>query len=186
MPGQDDSQVSVEESDDEIMRRVAGGDHRAFTRIVKRYQPRAWSVAMRYCGNQAAAQDIVQDTFLRVLQYAGRYRPEGRFPAWFFRILTNRALDDTSAGPVLFVADPPDPPGPQGPPELLDAARRNASVERALRCLPETQRMALLLKYSEGMGYDEIAQVMNTSPKAVERLLARGREKLARLLAALR
>lgn len=168
--------------DDELMVRLAAGDLDALAVLVQRHQRLAWSVAFRFCGERSAAEDIVSDTFLSLLDNANRYRPRGRFVSYLLRVLTNRAISygrRPRPAPLLDtdLADPSEDAG-----GALDRHAQEARVRHALSRLPERQRLALILRFYEELPCDEIAAAMDASTKSVERLLARGRETLARWL----
>jgi RNA polymerase sigma-70 factor (ECF subfamily) len=170
-------------SDDALMAQVQEGDRVAFARLVDRHQGKAWSVAWRYTGNSAAAQDLVQDTFLRLWECAGRYQPGGRFVGYLLRLLVNRALNLKRTAGREISGDLPEVVSGEGPEERLSRERSRHAVLRALQNLPDSQRMALALRYQSEMSYEDIALAMDTSVKAVERLIARGREGLKSRLA---
>ena len=162
---------------------VRAGDLGAFEHLVKRNQQAAWSTAYRFLGDAAAAEDICQEAFLRVLEAASRYRPEAAFRTYLQRIVGRLCLDHARKKKPIFTAFLPDvadrSPSPQ---DLLTDSEDRHDIQTALDQLPPTQRLAVIWKYYEGLSYAEIAQALNTTTKAVEGLLARGREALARLL----
>ncbi|MBM4354127.1 MAG: sigma-70 family RNA polymerase sigma factor [Deltaproteobacteria bacterium] len=178
-------------SDDALMALVQEGDRVAFARLVERHHARVWAVAWRYAGSAALAQDLVQDAFLKLWETAPRYRADGRFGGYLLRLLVNRALNlKRSAGREITGEIPEssterrfESPSAMDPEERLESARRRNLVQEAMRSLPDSQRMALALRYQEEMSYEEIARVMETSVKAVERLMARGREGMRARLA---
>ncbi len=162
---------------------VREGDRVAFAHLVERHRHRAWAVAWRYTGSTEAAQDLVQDAFLRVWENAGRYRGEGRFVGYLLRLLVNRALNLKRASVREVTAEAPEPSGGESPEDRLERARHRQAVVDAMQALPPSQRMALALRYQDDMSYEEIAAAMECSVKAVERLIARGRDGLRGRLA---
>jgi RNA polymerase sigma-70 factor (ECF subfamily) len=182
----DQTRVDLRLSDDEVMERVKSGDVDPFATIVRRYEERAWRTARRYLGSDDAAADAVQDTFLRLLDCAPRYAPCGRFAHLFWRVLVNVCLSRKARAQAGKAEALPDTAAElPATEEVLVQAQRNAAVQAALRELPDTQRMAVTLRHFDGLSYAEIADCMGASEKAVERLLARAREKLAERLAEL-
>lgn len=167
------------------MSAVAQGDPRAFETLVSRYQQTAWNVAYRFLADRHQAEDAVQDAFLRVYEARGRYRPEVPFSAYLYRIVVRRCIDlARKRRPFLgglfhslatVRAD-------SGPEEILSRQDRTEAVRAAVGGLPDRQRMAVLLWYIEGLDTRRTAHAMETSPKAVERLLARARRTLGRAL----
>lgn len=169
--------------DAQLMQAVADGDLRAFGEIVRRHQAWAWRVAHRFLGDEAEAADIVQSAFLRLLDAAGRYRHEARFTGYLSRIVTRLCLDRAKKKQPLFTDTVPDiaDPAPDGR-EALMQRETALAVRVALDRLAPNQRMAVVLRYYEDLGYDEIATALETTPKGVERLLARARQRLTTLL----
>lgn len=165
------------------MRAVQEGNLPAFEQLVLRHQVSAWNTARRFLNDAAEAEDVAQDAFLRVLDAAPRYQPTAAFKTYLLRIVTHLCLDRIRKKRPLYTAFLPDAPaaGPSPADQLL-AQERNQQVRAALEQLPPSQRVALVLRYDEELSYREIAAVMQTTPKAVERLLARGRTALASLL----
>jgi RNA polymerase sigma-70 factor (ECF subfamily) len=162
---------------------VAAGDLAAFEQIVLRHQAAAWKVAYRFTGDAAEAEDLAQEAFLRILEAAPGYRPAASFRTFLFRVVTRLCLDHVRRKRPIYADSPPAFPDPGGTP-LDEAIRRDrdAAVQAALNGLAPNQRMALVLRYFEGLGTVEIAEALGVSSKAAERLLARGRESLEPLL----
>jgi len=165
---------------DESLLQVAGkGDLEAFAELVNRHQAWTWRVAYRFLGHREDAADVVQDAFIRLLEAAGRYRPSATFATYFRRIITRLCLDRAKKKQPLYLETIPDAPD-----SCLGAAdemmRRESAVAvcAALDALPPNQRMAIILRYFEELSYEDIASALETTPKAVERLLARGRQHL--------
>jgi RNA polymerase sigma-70 factor, ECF subfamily len=172
-----------EERDEHLVQAAGKGDFKAFEKIVARHQAWAWQVAWRFTGDRDQAADIVQDAFLRLLNAAGRYRPTAQFTTYFYKILSRLCLDRARKKQPLFMDTLPDRPDPlPGAADKVMAKETAAMVRSALDALAPNQRMAIVLKYYENLNYREIAAILNISPKAVERLLARARERLRNLL----
>ena len=169
--------------DEDLMLAAGRGDSLAFEEIVRRHQRAAWNVAWRFLGDAEEAEDVVQDAFLNLLQAAARYRPAAPFRSYLFRIVTRLCLDRARKKHPIYTYALPDvaDPAPTASEALL-AAERAQAVRQALDSLPANQRMAVILKYYEGLSYADIAASMGVSVKAVERLLARARDTLQSLL----
>jgi RNA polymerase sigma-70 factor (ECF subfamily) len=170
-------------TDEELMRAVQTGDLPAFEQIVLRHQTAVWNLACRILNDRAEAEDVAQEAFLRVLDAAPRYQPTARFRTYLLRIVTHLCLDRVRKKRPFYTDTLPDVPAAEPSPAggLLERERKQ-QVHQALAKLPQQQRLALSLRYDEELRYKEIATVMRTSPKAVERLLARGRAALAVLV----
>jgi RNA polymerase sigma-70 factor (ECF subfamily) len=169
--------------DEELMLAVAKGDLEAFEQIVLRHQKNAWSAAYRFLGNHMEAEDVAQEAFLKILCAAPRYRPTASFRTYLYRVVTRQCLDRARKARPVVANDLPDSvtDSPSILNEMIGRDRAHA-VRRALDSLPPRQRMAIVLRYYEGLAYREIASAMLLSQKAVERLLARARNTLETLL----
>ena len=173
-----------ETSSEQLMQAVAAGDLGAFEEIVLRHQKQAWGIAYRFLGDPHAAEDVAQEAFLRILDAAPAYRPAAAFRTYLVRVVTRLCLDYAEKKRPVLADEPPDTVA--AGPSLADQAElveRETAIQAALRALPPNQRIAVVLRYFEGLGGAEIAGMMNVSAKAAERLLARARESLGLKLA---
>jgi len=171
------------ESDEFLLQAVGQGDLAAFSRIVEHHQTWAWRVAYRFTGNKEDASDIVQEAFLRLLAASGRYRPTAKFRIYFYQIISRLCLDQAKRKQPLLLETVPDTPDPS--PDITNTMMRQEkaiAVRATLDGLPPNQRLAIVFRYYENLGYEEIASALETTTKAVERLLARGRERLRNVL----
>ncbi len=160
------------------MERIARGDEAAFRALVERWERPVFAFLARMLGSREEAQDLAQETFLRVYGSAGRYRGSGRFKSWLFRIAGNQARSRLRRRKVLSWVGLD--PGREDLPSTEESAERRverkdeaARVRRAVSRLPARQREAVVLREYEGMSYQEIAESMDTSASAVESLLHR-------------
>jgi RNA polymerase sigma-70 factor (ECF subfamily) len=170
-------------ADEELMLAAGGGDLAAFGQLVERHQAVVWRLAYRFLGDACEAEDVAQDAFLRILDAAPRYRPAAAFRTYLCRVVTRLCLDRAQKKRHVYTPAPPEQTdGKPAPPDLLAERERQQAVRQALETLPSRQRMAVVLRYDQGFSYSEIAAALDVTPKAVERLLARGRETLGRLL----
>ncbi len=170
-------------SDEELMLAVGNGDLDAFEQIVLRHQKSAWYAAYRFLGDQVTAEDIAQEAFLRILDAAERYRPTAKFRTYLYRIVTRLCLDHTRKKQPAYVDDLSAVSGLYpSPPDAAASGERGAAVWKALDSLPPRQRMAIVLRYYEGLSGQEMAVAMEASAKGIERLLARARRALEVLL----
>ncbi len=172
------------DSDDLLLERIAANDQNAFRMLVERHIDRAYALALRILNNRADAEDIVQDTLLKVWLHRGRWEPgRAKFSTWLYRVVTNRCIDIRRMPRSEDIEQVPEVPD-EKPLPLADLQKTEVAsmLETAMSRLPEQQRIALILSYNEGMGNGEIADVMQTTVQAVESLLKRGRQKLRDLL----
>jgi RNA polymerase sigma-70 factor (ECF subfamily) len=174
----------VFDEDTELLDRLAGADELAFRQLVERHIDRAYAIALRIVGNAADAEDVVQDTMLKVWTHRGRWQHgRAKFSTWLYRVVSNRCIDlrrkpgSENVDTVPEVADAaPDAS------RVIERNELNELLERAMQRLPEQQRVAVILSYHENMSNGEIAEVMDSTVAAVESLLKRGRQQLRELL----
>ena len=174
-------------SDEDLLVAAGLGAVEAFAELVRRHNAAAYRTAYRFLGDSEDARDIAQETFLHLLRAAAAYTPRAPFRSFFYRILSNLCADHRKRRRPVAVAELPDPPSQApGPADAFAASEREEAVRRSLQALPERQRMAVVLRYYEGLSYADMARALETSEKGAERLLARGRggllERLAPLL----
>jgi|WetSurMetagenome_2_1015567.scaffolds.fasta_scaffold650575_1 RNA polymerase sigma-70 factor, ECF subfamily len=167
-------------SDEELMVSAAHGDACAFEQIVLRYQASVWRIAYRYLWNSADAQDITQIAFLKLFEAAPRYRPTALLKTYLFRIVNTTCIDHVRKKKSCTSDDPEEIP--EDSPSVIDSMillERDRAVRLSIGKLPMRQRSAIILRYETGLSVCEIANILKVTEKAVERLLARGREALS-------
>ncbi len=177
------------DTEDALALRCGEGDREAFARLARRLAAPSLALATRVLGERAAAEDAVQDALAKLWRDARRFDPaRGNFAGWWRRLLLNQSLDARrrvrAAEPIeaqLHLADPA--PDPQAAALAADEAAR---VDAAIGTLSARQRAALALFHGEGLSMAEIADALETTPKAVEGLLARARADLKLKLAEFR
>jgi RNA polymerase sigma-70 factor (ECF subfamily) len=174
----------VFDEDSELLDKLAANDEAAFRMLVERHIDRAYAIALRIVGNAADAEDVVQDTMLKIWSHRGRWQHgRAKFSTWLYRVISNRCIDlrrkprNENVETVPEVAD-----SQPGAVEIIERNELNGMLELAMQRLPEQQRIAVILSYHENMSNGEIAQVMDTTVAAVESLLKRGRQQLRQLL----
>ena len=183
-------------SDAAVMLRVAAGDESAFNFLAGKYHRPIIHFLFRMVRNQAIAEELAQEVFLRVYRSRESYRAEAKFTTWLYRIATNLAVNyardtkhersaqnlyldapDEQSGTTPDVAD--DEPSVEQ--QLLREERMKAIREHVM-ALPERQRMAVLMHKYQGMDYRQIGEVLKQSESATKSLLFRAyqtlREKL--------
>lgn len=170
-------------ADAELVARYAAGDQSAARALTERHAPRVFALARRMLGEAAEAEDVAQETMLRLWRIAPDWEDRAAVGTWLYRVASNLCIDrlrkrrPLSPGPVPEVED-------EAPGALrgLEARDRAAALEAALGALPERQRLAIVLRHFEDRSNPEIAAVLELSVEAVESLLARGRRALAAAL----
>lgn len=176
--------------DEVLLAGVAQGDRRAFAELSVRHVDRTFAVARRFTGNDADAEDIVQEVFVKVWTGARKWRSgRAKFSTWLYRVTVNLCIDAHRARrrrneTSIDVASPVADPVPLAL-QQIDAAERQRLVDAAVLRLPDRQRAAIVLTYTEGLSNSDIADVLNISVGAVESLLVRARRKLRKEMAGL-
>lgn len=172
------------ESDDALLDRIAANDQAAFRLLVERHIDRAYGLALRIMNNRADAEDIVQETLLKIWTHRGQWEGgRAKFSTWLYRVVTNRCIDSKRRPRNEDIEQVPEVADDK-PLAIAEIERHevNSLLEAAMARLPDQQRIALVFSYNENLNNSEIAEVMQTSVAAVESLLKRGRQKLRELL----
>lgn len=188
------ARIDESEVDFELMARIGKGDHAAFRQLVERHQNTVIGTVAKMLGNPSDAEDISQQVFLRIWRNARRYRPDARFTTYLFTITRNLvfnetrrrgrkkevSVDEREENSHFQIEDSPDY---RPDAELLQAELREA-VDAAIAALPESQRMAVVMRRYGQLSYEEIAAVLGLSVSAVKSLLFRARSALRDSLSA--
>jgi len=180
----------LEGNDRETIAACQRGDRDAFRALFEAYQDKVYSIALRYTGDPAAALDIAQDTFLKLLSSIQNFRGDSGFDTWLYRLVVNRCFDDRRRGRRLlrFVEGVLDTFRAPGESAFDEIARGEVSSEvqsMVARLSPE-QRMVVVLRYTEGLSYEEIAEILGCSSGTVASRLNRAHKILERRLSHLR
>jgi RNA polymerase sigma-70 factor (ECF subfamily) len=194
-----DSQVpspSERDADQAIVRRVQGGDVRAFELLVAKYQRRIMRLIGRFIRDPAHVEDLAQDTFLRAYRAIGQFRGDSAFYTWLYRIAVNTAkksLADGKRDRIVAQSDTQNDDGEtftqgeqltdESTPEAELASRQIVeAVNAAVEDLPEELRQAITLREVEGLSYEEIAELMACPIGTVRSRIFRAREAIAERL----
>lgn len=165
-------------------------DPEVVTGLIRRYQHRLYRYLLRLAGNPAAAEDLFQQTWLRVVESAGRYDPRRSFDSWLFSIAHNLAIDHLRRRQPESLGEPDEEtglapagrlaaPGPDAF-ERLAASERRAAVAAAMSELPPLYRETLSLRFEDDMKLEEIAETTGAPLSTVKSRLRRGLEALRR------
>jgi len=158
-----------DESDEEVIDRVARGDHQAVRALYRRYGRLVYGLALQVVGDSSAAEEVAQDVFMRAWEKAGTYRAEkAKVSTWLMRITRNRAIDvvrqrgpagsrSTSAWDDLASAADP---AASDPVERAARAQCDEDLRTALTALPDEQRRALDLAFFKGLTHQGIAEAL--------------------------
>jgi len=180
--------------DAELMLRVKEGDGASFAVLLEKHRSSVIHFVYRMVQNQAVAEELAQEVFLRVYRSRSTYEPTAKFTTWLFRIATHLALNSLRDGKNRRHEDRLDEQSEDQPARQLADRRpsveqsmvqevRLVEVRRAVASLPEKQRAAVLMHKYEELEYSQIARVLNCSESAVKSLLFRAYETLRARLA---
>ncbi|MGE3957162.1 MAG: RNA polymerase sigma factor [Vicinamibacterales bacterium] len=168
-------------TDELLMRAVQGGELDALGELFERHHRPVFRFLSRTTGDQAVAEDLVQEVFVRILKYRHTYDPESRFETWLFRIARNARTDH-------FRKRPPTPApvdealdlvaGDPGPAQQFEREVDAVQLERALRQLPDEPRDLLVLARYHGLPYDRIAEMLGIEVGAVKVRVHRAMKQL--------
>ena len=190
----------MERSDEALIGAHRQGDLTAFDELIRRYADSLFGYLMKLCGNRQQAEDVFQETFIRVHHKANSFRGQGRFKSWLFSIASNVAIDelrkrqrapqtvslntsndcdgsDCLELSVVDIAEKPNDPW-----QAAVLAEQKAQVRQAMEQLPTRQRATVVLAYYQGLSYRQVAEVLGCSLGTVKSQMYRALKTLAGLL----
>lgn len=179
-------------SDAEIMLRVREGDDAGFNFLIEKYRKPIVNFMYRMVHNQAVAEELAQDVFLRVYRSRETYRAEAKFTTWLYRIATNLGVNyarDTKherSAQTIYLDQPDQETGTTpdvadmhaGAEEEMVRDERMRAIRKHVMALPERQRTAVLMHKYQGLDYKEIGAVLHLSESATKSLLFRAYQTL--------
>ena len=188
------------ELDDELMERYQKGDENAFTLLVRRHQQPLINFIARFINDRDSAEDLAQETFIRIFKAANRYKSEGaHFKTWMYHIASNlcknelrnrsrrdrdrvdNVVDSEDGDPIDLIANTP--ANPELQPEIaLERKELRCAIQKAIAELPERYRLPLVLRDLQGLSYEEISEVLElrsgTTKSRINRARLMLKEKL--------
>ena len=185
----------TEKSDEELVRLFIEGKERAFNELMGRYSRRIVNYVYRIIGDRDRAEDLLQDTFIRVYRNIDRFDQKRKFSTWLYTIATNLAkneLRNTGRSPLMYfqnlfyrkedqkmfeAVDQADKPDDQ----LYKSQLKNL-VAKAVEKLPERHRLVFTLRETEGKSYEEIAEILDCNIGTVKSRLNRARARFAQII----
>lgn len=177
-----------------LVEKLKQGDETAFKTIVETWQNMVYNTALGIVQNPEDAEDIAQETFVQVFHSIGTFKGESKFSTWLYRITVAKALDHERRKKrkkrfafvrSIFGEDSEvvvNPPDFQHPGVVLDKKEEAAVLFKAIKQLPENQRLAFTLHKVDGLSYQEVSEVMQTSVSSVESLMHRAKTNLKKRL----
>jgi RNA polymerase sigma-70 factor (ECF subfamily) len=192
----------IHSTDHELVTFARTGSEKAYRELLDRYQRPVFSLIYRMVRDRELAEDLAQETFVKVFNNLEKYNPKYKFSSWIFKIGSNLAIDtlrkkepktvsldgsryartdDEVAATRISVAS-----HDEDPEQLLLAKELGAEIESAIGSLRAEYRTAILLRHVEGRAYEEIAEIMEVPLGTVKTYIHRARSELRELLAHLR
>ena len=176
-------------SDQELMRIVQAGDFSPASEIFDRYSSRIYNFAYRFLKNSEAAEDAMQEVFVKMLKYANQFHGDAKLSTWLFSITANWCRDylrkaDNKAKDSDDVLVTLPAPSEHSPERKLEQRENEKRIQKALSALTPEQREAILLSRYQGLSYAEIAQISGCSEGAVKTRVFRAMETLKKALTA--
>jgi RNA polymerase sigma-70 factor (ECF subfamily) len=191
--------VSTDAEDLALVTAVKGGDKRAFKVLMQRYQRKVYAVAYGFLRNQEDALDVVQESFIKVHRYIGKFEGNSSFYTWLYRIVANLCIDqlrkskrhrdvefddglrhdgkdESSSEPLAHFSQFGDPS------DMLRRKEILAAVEASLEHLSDKHRAVIVMRELQGMSYEEMAQAMKCSKGTIMSRLFHARRNMQRLL----
>jgi RNA polymerase sigma-70 factor (ECF subfamily) len=177
----------MEETDFDLVNASGKGDRQAFERLVKRRRNAVFNFIYRYLGDRQTAEDLVQEVFLRLYQFAPRFEARAQVSTWLFKVAYNLSMNELKRRKRrmnLHQAFPSSGEVSTGEPstDAIETKELEREVMAALDYLPENQKAAMLLRVNEELSYEEISKVLSISVAGVESLIFRARTRLKQLL----
>lgn len=164
------------DQDDELIKRAQAGNRGAFETLLQEYYDTMFRMAFKWSGNRADAEDVTQNACIKLARSLGSFRFESAFTSWLYRLVINTAIDWQKANRKHV-------PLPESgfigvAPENAERDMQNKEALAAVLALPEKEKTALLLVFSEGMTHAEAAAVMDVKESTVSWYIHEARKKL--------
>jgi RNA polymerase sigma-70 factor (ECF subfamily) len=164
----------IQPTDEKLMLDVQKGDLEAFEALYERYHKRLFHFILRFVSERAQAEDILQETFLRLLKGKKRFRKDSRFSTYLFTIARNLCLDTLKSwerrhvfiNQENYIERTTDKS--KGPDKILEETEMGMVIQNEIQALPPDQREVLILSKYSGLSYAEIAQILESTPAAVK------------------
>jgi RNA polymerase sigma-70 factor (ECF subfamily) len=173
-----------------LVRRCLAGDEKAYRELVELYQAQVFSICLRMVRRREDAEDLTQETFVRMFRALERYDPERPFVAWIITIASRLCIDHLRrrrVSPVSLTQREPgseethemDVPDPGfGPDEITSRSEEEHQANALIQSLPEHYRIVVVLRHQQDLSYEEIAEALNLPLGTVKARIHRAREIL--------
>lgn len=179
----------MHQPDEVLVQKTKNGDLDAFDELVRRYEGKIYGMAYRFVGNHADANDLAQDTFIRVYQALAGFRGDAAFSTWLYRIAANICRDElrkrqrrrSVSMDEMIDASPANVPtadGSYSPEETVQRRELQRQVQFCLNELSDDHRLVLIMREIQGLSYEEIASALQCSMGTVKSRISRARSAL--------
>jgi len=177
-----------------LIEQLKQGDEAAFKTIVETWQDMVYNTALGIVQNPEDAEDIAQEVFVQVYESIHSFKGEAKFSTWLYKITVTKTMDHLRRKKrkkrfafvqSLFGANDEiahDPPDFHHPGVVLDKKETATELFKAIEQLPDNQKIAFTLNKLEGLNYQEVSEIMNTTVPSIESLLHRAKNNLKKLL----
>jgi RNA polymerase sigma-70 factor (ECF subfamily) len=154
--------------DQQLVEEVRNGNRQAFTELMRRYQKRVYWTARRIVGRHEDADDIAQETFVKAFTGLGEFRGDANFFTWLYRIAVNLSLNMVRKRQLVTYLRESElinklMPSTDDPSVELEFREAESLLERAVARLPEKQRAVFVMRYYDGLSYEEISEILKTT-----------------------
>ncbi len=189
-------------TDQEVVQRARAGQEQAYRELLRRYQRPVFSLIYRMVRDRELAEDLAQETFVKVLNALDTYRPEFKFSSWIFKIANNAAIDHLRRRQLdtLSLEGAPEATSPdrveatalqlsdktETPLQELEARELGSAIERAIAKLRPEYRACVILRHIEDRPYEDIAEILDLPLGTVKTYLHRARAELKEILGPMR
>ena len=175
---------------DQLIAACQRGDREAFHQLFETHKDRVYSIALHFSGNEATAHDIAQQVFLKLMTNIQQFHFQSEFTTWLYRMVANACFDEQRRWRRFIPFGEATEVQTMRTKENIEAnysrIELSDTVRKAISMLKPKLRLPILLKYIEGLSYEEIAQVLDCSPGTVASRMNRGHKALAHQLRHLR
>jgi RNA polymerase sigma-70 factor (ECF subfamily) len=179
--------MSEKTVDEDLLTACRRGDSEALQLLFEKHQRRVYSIALNFFGgDDETAKDATQQVFLKLFVKIEQFRSEAEFTTWLYRIVVNTCIDEQRKQkrffPLAELIGMREPRVKKTQEEKFERRELSDEVQKAVAGLKPKLRLPILLKYVEGLSYDEIANVLEISSGTVASRLNRGHKALAKEL----
>lgn len=163
------------------IKQVLAGDKEAYANIINKYKNQLYATVLRMTRNPQDAQDFVQDAFIKVYRNLDKYKADGSFSSWLYRVAVNHCMDEfrkKQYTTVQIEVDEEKVVNPNHPEIIFLKHEKKRQLERLVSTLPDDERLIILLRYINEVNYEEISEIMGVPLSTVRNKLHRAKKKM--------